>query len=213
MAHCGSDASGLFAYTVQYSDIATLWVLLSAQMGRDRYATLASIRGMRRRLPMPLRGLDPDTGSEFVNWTCKRWCDRNGIVMTRIRPGQKNDHGRIEQKRYPNVRCYAGYIRIDTNERLEILQKLYGVLEVYINHFVPSMKCIAKHRTNTKRGGRVYDTAATPYARVLAHQEIDANVKKKLRAFRETLDVFALRKEIEELRTLLFKGAKFTKTR
>ncbi len=211
VAHCGSDTSGLFAFTVQYSDIATLWVLLAGQMGKDKVATLESIKAMRDRLPMPLVGLDPDTGSEFVNWTCKQWCDDKGVEMTRIRPGQKNDHGRIEQKHYPNVRCYAGYIRIDTQERVAILQELYSVLEVCINHFVSSMKCIEKHRTNTKHTSRVYDTAATPYARVMTHKDICVSVKKKLKAFHETLDVFALRKEIEQLRTKLFKGAQFTR--
>ena len=73
------------------------------------------------------------------------------------------------------------------------------------------MKCIEKHRTNTKRTSRVYDTAATPYARVMAHKYIRASVKKKLKAFHETLDVSALRKEIKRLRTELFKGARFTK--
>lgn len=211
VAHCGSDASGLFAYTVQYSDISTLWVLLAAQMGKDKEATLESIKGMRARLPMPLEGLDPDTGSEFVNWTCKKWCDKEKIEMTRIRPGHKNDHGRIEQKHYPNVRRYAGYIRIDTKERLMVLQELYAVLEVYTNHFVPSMKCVKKHRTNVKRTSRVYDTAATPYARVMAHKDIDTSIKKELVSFHDTLDVFVLRKEIDRLRKKLFRGARFTK--
>lgn len=212
VAHCGSEAEGFYAFTVQYTDIAILWCLLAAQMGKDKHATLTSIKGMRDRLPFPLLGLDPDTGSEFVNWTCKDWCDEEGIEMTRIRPGVSNDHGRIEQKNHVNVRKYAGYIRIDTDERLAILQEMYVHLELYINHFVPSMKCIKKERTNTKKTTKTYDKAATPYARALAHEKVSPEVNEGLRALHDTLDVVALQKKIATLRMKLFTGAKFTKT-
>jgi hypothetical protein len=212
VANCGSEAEGFYAFTVQYTDIATLWCLLAAQMGKDKHATLASIKGMRSRLPFPMIGLDPDTGSEFVNWTCKDWCDEEGIDMTRIRPGVSNDHGRIEQKNHVNVRKYAGYIRIDTEERLKILQEMYVHLEIYINHFLPSMKCVKKERTNKKKTTKTYDAATTPYARAMAHEKVSEDVKENLRLFHETLDVIDLKKKIDTLRMKLFKGAKFTKS-
>ena len=146
VAHCGNTVTGLFAYTVQYTDVATCWNLLEAQMGKDKVETLRSIRAMRERLPFPVRGLDPDSGSEFINWNTHDWCRRNGIELTRIRPGHKNDHGRIEQKNDKNVRKFSGYIRIDTDERLDILKRMTGVLEIYINHFLPSMRVTEKTR-------------------------------------------------------------------
>lgn len=146
VAHCGNTAEGLFGYTTQYTDIALTWCFLEAQMGKGKFETLESIKAMRYRSPVTLLGLDPDTGSEFINWHIKDWCDQEKIQLTRIRLGQKNEHGRIEQKNDKNVRKWAGYIRIDTEERLLILKELYQTLKIYINHFQPSMKCVKKVR-------------------------------------------------------------------
>ena len=211
VAHCGSDASGTFAYTVQYTDIRTLWCLFQGQLSKNKHETLVSIKAMRGRLPMPMQGLDPDTGSEFVNWHCYDWCQENKIAMTRIRPGVSNDHGRIEQKNDKNIRKYVGYIRIDTEERVTKLSKLYEDLEVYINHFVPSMKCIEKVKMNKKKSTRVYDNATTPYLRVLLESSVSTSSKEKLERLHNTLDIFSLKQNIDRLRTELFKGARFTK--
>jgi hypothetical protein len=210
VAHCGNTVEGLFGYTVQYTDIATCWNLLEAQMGKDKQETLRSIEAMKERLPFLLLGLDPDSGSEFINWHIKSWCDRNEVILTRIRPGHKNDHGRIEQKNDKNVRKFAGYIRIDTEERLEILKEMYQILEIYINHFLPSMRVTEKARIGS-RYQKKHDQAQTPYQRTLMHPMIDINIKKKLETFHRTLNPKVLHDEILRLRKLLFKGAKFYK--
>lgn len=210
VAHCGNTVEGLFAYTVQYTDVATCWNLLSAQMGKDKIETLTSIRAMRERLPFPLLGLDPDSGSEFINWNTKEWCDRNNIDLTRIRPGHKNDHGRIEQKNDKNVRKFSGYIRIDTGERLDILKDMTSILEIYINHFLPSMRVTEKTRVGSKYRKK-HDEAKSPYHRVMEHSDIDQSVKQKLQKFHHTLNPKILHDDILRLRKLLFKGAKFYK--
>ena len=211
VAHCGNTVEGLFSWTVQYTDVATCWNLLEAQMGKDKVATLQSIQGMRERLPFPMLGLDPDSGSEFINWNTHDWCRQNKIDLTRIRPGHKNDHGRIEQKNDKNVRKFSGYIRIDTEERLVILKHMTSILEIYINHFLPSMKVTEKTRIGS-RYRKKHDQAKTPYQRVLEHQHVNLETKKKLQKFHQTLNPKILHEEILKLRKLLFKGAKFYKT-
>lgn len=211
VAHCGNTVEGLFGYTVQYTDVATCWNLLEAQMGKDKVETLRSIKAMKERLPFPLLGLDPDSGSEFINWNTKAWCDENKIALTRIRPGHKNDHGRIEQKNDKNVRKFSGYIRIDTEERLNILKEMTSVLETYINHFLPSMRVTEKTRVGS-RYQKKHDQAKTPYQRVMEHPEINSEIKQKLQKFHQTLNPKILHDEIVRLRKLLFKGAKFYKT-
>ena len=210
VAHCGNTVEGLFGYTVQYTDVATCWCLIEAQMGKDKQETLKSIQAMKESLPFPLLGLDPDSGSEFINWNTKSWCDQNKIELTRIRPGHKNDHGRIEQKNDKNVRKFSGYIRIDTEERLNVLKQIYITLEIYINHFLPSMRVTEKTRIGSKYR-KIHDLAQTPYQRVLSHSEIDKPTKQKLRKIHETLNPKTLHDEIVKFRKLLFKGARFYK--
>lgn len=212
VGHCGNTESGLFSYTAQYTDISLLWVFLEAQMGKGKKETLWSIINMHKRSPFPWKGLDPDSGSEFINWALHTWCGQRHIELTRIRPGMKNDHGRIEQKNDKNVRKWAGYIRIDTEERLMILKELYKVLEVYINHFLPSMKCVKKIRYNISHSSRKYDEAKTPYHRFMEHPDIDAKAKRKLKAFHQTLNPKVLHDQLLKLRKKLFAGAKFTRS-
>jgi len=211
VAHCGNDASGNFAYTVQLTDICLTWCFLEAQMGKERKPTKDSIFSMHRRSPFAWSLIDPDSGSEFINWHLYDWCLRTGITMTRIRPGMKNDHGHIEQKNDKNVRRFAGYIRIDTEERLSILKEMYKYLEIYINHFLPSMKCIEKIRHNISHSSRKYDIPKTPYQRFMEHPKIPREAKTKMQTFHETLNPKTLHDQILKLRKELFRGAKFTK--
>lgn len=213
VAHCGNDASGEFAYTVQLTDICLTWCFLEAQMTKDKYPTKMSIESMFNRSPFPWTLIDPDSGSEFINWHLHDWCKWKNISMTRIRPGMKNDHGHIEQKNDKNVRKFAGYIRIDTEERLDILKELCIQLEIYINHFQPSMKCVEKIRFNISHSSRKYDKPKTPYQRFMEHEKIPAEAKKKMKAFHKTLNPKLLHDKILELRKELFKEAKFTKNR
>lgn len=211
VAHCGNDASGDFAYTVQLTDICLTWCFLESQMSKEKIPTLQSIQAMHRRSPFEWILIDPDSGCEFINWHVKGWCDYKNISMTRIRPGMKNDHGHIEQKNDKNIRKFAGYIRIDTTERLEILKEMNVYLEIYINHFLPSMKCIEKIRYNITHSSRKYDIPKTPYIRFMEHPKIPNKAKEKMKALHETLNPKILHDKILELRKKLFKGAKFTK--
>ena len=124
--------------------------------------------------------------------------------MTRIRPGHKNDHGRIEQKNYSNVRKITGYIRIETEEKIKILEELYLVFEDYVNHFIPSAKCIDKRRIGSKYR-RIYDRSQTAYERVLSHKDISAEIKEKLKAKHDSLNPKILKEKIDKLRRELFK--------
>src|SRR3989338_92895 len=99
--------------------------------------------------------------------------------MTRTRPYMKNDHARIEQKNYANVRHVVGYTRFDDDRQVSILNQLYDVLEDYINFFLPSMKCLRKERIGSQYR-RQYDEAKTAYTRVLEREDISDEIKRKL---------------------------------
>ena len=203
VAHCGVTLAGDYSYSVQYTDVASIWTCLAGQWNKGEIATVKSLERIKQRLPFPLLGIDPDSGSEFINWHCKGWCDEQQITMTRTRPYMKNDHARIEQKNYTNIRDFVGYSRLDHPGQADVLNKLYDVLEDYINFFLPSVKCLRKERTGSKTL-RIYDTARPAYKRVLEDPRIDEGVKEKLRLRYVTLNPKLLRNEVYRLVEKLF---------
>lgn len=196
VAHCGYTISGDFSYTVQYTDIATTWTVLAAQWNKGEEATVRSMERINGRLPFPLLAIDPDSGSEFINWHLKGWCDFKKIDMTRTRPYMKNDHARIEQKNYANIRQIVGYTRFDDPRHVQILNELYDVLEDYINFFIPSLKCVEKVRILSRRVRR-YDAAQTAYQRVRANPDIDPEIKERLRQKYATLNPVILKQKCD----------------
>jgi len=84
-----------------------------------------------------------------------------------------------------------------------MLNDLYrNELRLYINFFQPSQKLIKKERIGSKIK-RVYDTAQTPYQRILKQKDVSVEVKRKLREQYKTLNPFALKRTIDKkLRTI-----------
>ena len=200
VAHCGASLGGDYAFSVQYTDIATIWTCLSAQWNKGQAATIRSMERIQRRLPFRLKGLDPDSGSEFINWQMVNWCQQqpSPVTMTRIRPYYKNDHARIEQKQYCNLRQFVGYTRIEDARTIKPINELYDNLEDYINFFLPSVKCLAKEREGSKYR-RIYDRPQTAYRRVLAHPDIDPAVKRQLTIKYATLNPKLLKEKIDKM--------------
>lgn len=208
VVHCGSTLLGDMAYTVNYTDITTTWSECAAQLNKGQRRTLESIKAIRERLPWELKGLDPDTGSEFINGHCKAWCDAEGIELTRSRPNHKNDNAHVEQKNYTVVRKVLGYTRIDSKEAIVLMNKLYaGPWRLFVNFFQPTMKCIKKKRVGSKYV-RKYDRPQTPYQRALQDPRVSAEVKARLTARQETLNPLVLRKEIDTLVRTIFNSAR-----
>lgn len=207
VVHCGQSLSGDVAYTVNYTDIATGWHEAAAQLNKGQEATLTGIQVIRARLPFPLRSLDPDSGSEFINWHLKGWCERQNIELSRSRPYHKNDNAHIEQKNGAIVRRFVGYRRIETPEQVALLNELYaGPLRLYVNFFQPSMQLISHERVGA-RYRRRYDQAQTPFQRVLARRDIPAQTKTQLTAVYETLNPLRLKAEVARLMRQIFNHA------
>jgi hypothetical protein len=59
----------------------------------------------------------------------------------------------------------VGYGRYDSDQEVEILNKLYGYLRCYVNFFQPVRKLVQKERIGSRIKKR-YDEARTPYRRV-----------------------------------------------
>ena len=203
VAHCGNSAAGDFVSTLNLTDLATGWSEEEAILGKAQKRVLSALRGIQGRLPFTLLGLDPDNGSEFINWQLFTYCVQNKIDFTRGRPGHGNDNAHIEQKNWTHVRKVVGYQRLETDAAVAHLNALYrGPLRCYLNCFQPVMKLIKKERA----GGHVrrrYDRPKTPYQRVLDSPHVPEETKVKLRAWYATLNPAALKRDIERRLTQL----------
>lgn len=197
VVHCGNTLSGSMVYSVNYTDVATSWVVLAAQWNKSQESTLNSLIRMKSKLPFPVLGMHPDSGSEFVNFHLKAWCVKEDIELTRSRPSHSNDNAYVEQKNGHVIRRFLGYERFDTEEIAMTINCFYDELELHINHFVPTRKCIEKIRVGSKYR-RKYDIAKTPYKRVMENTKISEEKKLKLKAIHEKLNPVKLKIKIEK---------------
>lgn len=198
VVHCGASLAGDMAWSVNYTDVCTLWVSFAAQWNKGQHATRNSLKRIKEKVPFKIKGIHPDTGGEFINWVLKSWTDEELIELTRSRPNHKNDNAYVEQKNGHVIRRFLGYTRLDTVRIIEPMNKMYDLLETYLNHFVPSKKCLEKTRIGSKYK-RIYDRAKTAYNRVLDHPEIPNEIKEKLRAEHAKLNPLLLKKKIDNL--------------
>ena len=196
VAHGGDSAAGEFIYTLDVVDVFTGWVECQAIPNRGQLATFAALVAIRSRLPFPLRGVDSDNGSEFINQHLYRYCAREKLVFTRSRPYRKNDQAHVEQKNWAVVRRLVGYDRYESPEALTALNELYRLLRLYTNFFLPVLKLESKTRVDGKLKKK-YDLARTPYQRVLEAPDVAEEAKAKLRETYRPLNPVSLRQQLD----------------
>lgn len=196
VAHCGPTTAGQYLNTLTVTDLATGWTECLAILHKSQHLVAEAIRELRLRLPFALLGIDSDNGSEFINDLLYGYCQTEQITFTRARPYRKNDQAHVEQKNWSVVRHLIGYDRYETEAELEILKAIYQDLRFYTNFFQPVLKLIGKDRVDGKVIKR-YDTAATPYQRVLASPHVSETVKIYLRQQYLQLNPVVLRNRMD----------------
>lgn len=142
VAHCGSSVEGSFLHTLVLTDIATGWTECLALPHRSQETVIQALTRARRLLPFPLRGLDTDNGSEFLNAQLLAYCQAEEITFTRGRAYKKNDQCFVEQKNGVVVRQLVGYDRFEGRHAYAQLTELYRAVRLYVNFFQPSMKLL-----------------------------------------------------------------------
>jgi len=204
VAHCGNTTEGQYLNTLTCTDLSTGWTDITALAHRSQQIVSTAVQHMRQRLPFPLLGIDSDNGSEFINDTLYRYCLDEKITFTRSRPYKKNDQAHVEQKNWSVVRHIVGYDRWETQQELALLESIYDDLRLYINFFQPSFKLIAKERIGDRTIKR-YDTAKTPYHRVLERKDISLEAKARLMNLYVQLNPAELRRSIDQKIAKLWK--------
>ena len=198
VVHCGESMAGSFASTLVLTDIASGWIECIALLVRDSSLIVDALERLRATLPFPLRGIDTDNGSEFINELLITFCTDHGIEFTRSRPYRKNDQAWVEQKNGSVVRRLVGYGRLEGVAAGEALSRLYSASRLFVNFFQPSFKLADKERVGAHVRKRYY-APETPCARLLASTAIAESMKDRLRAVLGTLDPLRL---LDEIRTV-----------
>ena len=202
VGHEGGDPHGEFAQTLTVTDVFTGWTETKAVRNKAQKWVFAALVDLRGGFPFPIRGIDSDNGSEFINGHLLRYCEQEQITFTRSRSGNKNDGCHVEQKNWSVVRRAVGYHRYDTGAELELLNAIYGLLRLQTNFFSPQQRLLEKYRHGAKVTKK-YARAKTPYQRVAADKRVPQDVKTDLAEQYEQLNPAQIRRDLLALQDQL----------
>ncbi|MCA1598541.1 MAG: transposase family protein, partial [Chloroflexi bacterium] len=76
VAHCGTRAEGPYLSSLVLTDVATGWTECLPLLRHGYDDVIRALDQVRLLLPFPLRGLDTDNGSEFLNYPVLEYCAR-----------------------------------------------------------------------------------------------------------------------------------------
>jgi Integrase core domain len=198
VSHDGGNGAGEHVWTLTVTDIATGWTENRSLPNKARKWVMAALDDITAVMPFPIRGIDSDNGSEFINFHLLDWCDKHQITFTRSRPGNKNDGCHVEQKNWSTVRTLVGYHRYDTPAELVLLNKIWTWQSLISNYFYPQQKLVYKVRNGAKVIKK-YDTAATPHQRAQAHPNLPTTAKASLTRTYLDINPAALQRHIQAL--------------
>lgn len=205
VGHEGGNSSGEFCFTLTVTDIATGWTVNRSVRNKAQRWVFEALQYASARFPFPIKGIDSDNGSEFINEQLLRYCTEHKITFTRSRPGNKNDGAYVEQKNWARVRELVGYYRYDTSGELAKLNEIWELDAIFTNYLLPQQKLIFKQREGAKVIKR-YDKAITPHQRAVTHPGvrkrpvIGMNAQfKKIKPAALSRQILALTGELEAL--------------
>lgn len=196
VAHCGTTTAGRYVNTLDVTDVATGWTECVAVATKDQECVRAALEEARGRLPFSLKGIDSDNGAEFINGHLLRYCTQEHLTFTRCRAYHKDDQAHVEQKNWSVVRQLIGYDRYEGQAASDQLNRIYALLHVYINGYLPVMKLIGKEREGAKVH-KHYDQAKTPYRRALEAGVVTAKQQAVFDIALAERGPLALRRHIE----------------
>lgn len=196
VAHCGTSAAGSYVHTLDVTDIATGWTECIAVSTRDQECVRAALEEAWERLLFPLKGIDSDNGAEFINGHLLRYCTQERLTFTHCRPYHKDDQAHVEQKNWSVVRQLIGYERYEGAQASAQFKRIYALLHIYVNGYLPVMKLVGKEREGaTVR--KQYDQAKTPYRRALEAGVVSPEQRAAFEKMMAEQGPLALRRRIE----------------
>ena len=202
VAHGGGAVSGAFIHSLVATDVCSGWTEAVPLLAREQSLVVEGLEAISRVFPVPVRGIDSDNDSVFINETLVGYCEENEIEFTRSRAYRKNDQAWIEQKNGSVIRRFVGHERHSGAVAGQTMAHLYGAVRLYVNYFQPSFQLLTKSRNGgsvTKR----YSKPATPCDRMFARDDVSEETKLRLRKSRSELDPVSLLHTIRESQSAL----------
>ncbi|MDN5698819.1 MAG: integrase [Kocuria sp.] len=207
VAHCGPTLKGEFIRSVNLTDVHNGWVFTCAIRNNARVHILAALQSGVDTIPYLLSGLDFDNGSEFINHDVVNWAADKDIYFTRSRPYQKNDQATIESKNGHLVRRYGFYYRYDTGAELQLLNRLWPLVNDRLNYLSPTKEPTGWSTDAAGRRKRLYAAPQTPYRRLLDSGTLRRAQQAELRTRHDSLDPVAIATEIDRIQQQLIRLA------
>ena len=201
VAHCGGTVTGSYISSLVVTDVCSGWTEAIPLLAREQ-TLVVGLEAVSRVFPVPIRGINSDNDSVFINETLLVYCEERGIEFTRSRAYRKNDQAWIEQKNGSVVRRFVGHERYSGPMGGQTMAHLYGAMRLYVNHFQPSFQLLERSRD----GGSVkkrYSTPATPCDRLLWRDDVSEETKTMLRDSRAELDPVSLLHTIRQAQSAL----------
>ena len=201
VGHHGGQLRGQFIHSLTMTDVYTGWTVVVPLMNKTEESAITGIEKISKCLPFPVLGIDTDNGTEFMNHRLIQWCEERSITFTSSRAYKKNDQCFVEEKNGSVVRRLLGHSRFEGTEDWLLIDRLCELARVYINFFQPSVKLLLKTRIGAKYSKK-YDTAKTPYQRLLEHGVTEA-CEAQLTSEFECADPVTILNEINSIQTKL----------
>lgn len=180
VAHCGASLRGDHIWTINSTDTVSGWTETISIKSRASCFVKAGHEELLPRFPFPIRGVNYDGGSEFINREMIDYAALQHYQMTRSRPYHANDNAHVEQKNADIVRRHAFRYRYNGDTALAVLNELWYWVNLRKNYLVPTKKCIGHTKTKSGRTRGVYDRPRTPAKRLLNYDCVDADTKAYL---------------------------------
>ena len=149
VAHCGDNMGGSFVYSLVATDICTGWTEAVPLLAREQSLVVAGLEAIAVQLPFPVRGIDSDNDSVFINDTLTGYCSVRDIEFTRSRAYRKNDQAWVEQKNGAVIRRFLGHERYSGLVAGQTIAHLHQAMRLYVNYFQPSFKLVEKTRNGS----------------------------------------------------------------
>ena len=201
----GGEINSHYAWTITATDVALCWTEVRALKNKAQKWTMEAAEDIYRTFPVPIRGIDSDSGGEFINLYFKKFCDERRINFTRGRARHSNDNCYVEQKNGDVVRKTVEYFRYEGDEAFVALKKVYFYLNPLINYFYPTKKTIDKKILSNGKVKKIFEKQLkTPYERVLEHPDVSDENKKRLIKNKASLDIVNLQENLEKACEALF---------
>lgn len=209
VAHCGNTLRGDHIWTLNSTDVVVGWTETTSIKSRARKFIVEGHEQILPRFPFEVQGINYDGGSEFINRDMVDYAALHNYQMTRSRPYHSNDNAHVEQKNADIVRRHAFRYRYNGQEALDVLNELWGWVNLRKNYLVPTRKCIGHTKTRSGRTRGIYDAPKTPARRLLddCADQLKPGMKQHIEKTLKELDDMVVTKEILRLQHKLLRLA------